>query len=254
MRQRLPAGRLLRRVAPDIVIIGFPILFSMLNVLFVETALELVPREISSHPAVVRNAKRMGKSPEGVLLDRSLHHRAMLDLSEGEKRGRPDILHFCLLEALGSPLNRAGALRTMAHTLNGDAVAFAPQLRLPRDCLRFGSLMEQLFAEGNVPPGEKESLMKLERRSLHDVKAGIKPSRTFALTSHGKAEKLGDLCSRLAAEPNPLVFVGAYPHGAMRGQTLAEADEAVSIHREALEAWVVTSRLIYEYEKASGLE
>jgi len=58
----------------------------------------------------------------------------------------------------------------------------------------------------------------------------------------------------LAVEENPLVFLGAYPHGALREETLAEADEAVSIHPDALEAWVVTSRLIYEYEKASGLE
>jgi rRNA pseudouridine-1189 N-methylase Emg1 (Nep1/Mra1 family) len=66
--------------------------------------------------------------------------------------------------------------------------------------------------------------------------------------------KLDELCKQLAAETNPLVFVGAYPHGALREETLSEADEAVSVHREALEAWVVTSRLIYEYEKASGLE
>ena len=226
----------------------------MLNVFFVEAALEVVPRGISRHPAVVRNAKRMGKDPEGVLLDRSLHHRAMLSLPEGEKRGRPDILHFCLLEALGSPLNKAGSLGLKAYTLNGDAISFDPELRLPRDCLRFGSLMEQLFAEGSVPPGEEQPLMKLERKSLQGVKEGVKPSRTFALTSHGKEEKLSDFCLRLASEANPLVFIGAYPHGAMRGETLAEADEAVSIHKEALEAWVVTSRLVYEYEKASGLE
>jgi rRNA small subunit pseudouridine methyltransferase Nep1 len=96
--------------------------------------------------------------------------------------------------------------------------------------------------------------MTLAKKSMHEVKEGVRPSRTFALTSHGKMEKMSDLCVRLAAEENPLVFLGAYPHGAMREETLAEADEAVSIHPEALEAWVVTSRLIYEYEKASGLE
>jgi rRNA small subunit pseudouridine methyltransferase Nep1 len=227
----------------------------MLNALFVEAALEIVPRKINRHPSVTRNAKRDGKNPEGVLLDRSLHHRAMLDLPEGEKRGRPDILHFCLLEALGSPLNKAGKLKSMAQTLNGDFIDFAPELRLPRDCNRFDSLMEQLFAEKRVPPGgEEKPLMTLVRKSLKDIKGEIHPSRTFALTSHGKAEKLDELCKRLAVEENPLVFLGAYPHGAMREETLAEADEAVSIHPEALEAWVVTSRLIYEYEKASGLE
>jgi rRNA small subunit pseudouridine methyltransferase Nep1 len=226
----------------------------MLNILFVEAAVELVPRKISRHPAVTRNAKREGKNPEGVLLDRSLHHHAMLSLPEAEKRGRPDILHFCLLEALGSPLNMAGRLKPMAHTVNGEFIDFSPELRLPRDCYRFRSLMEQLFAEKRVPPGEEKPLMTLTRKALREVKDLVHPSRTVALTSHGEPRKLDELCKQLAGEENPLVFLGAYPHGAMRGETLAETDEAVSIHPEALEAWVVTSRLVYEYEKACGLE
>jgi len=226
----------------------------MLNVLFVEASLELVPRKISHHPSVTRNAKRDGKDPREVLLDKSLHHHAMLGLPEAEKRGRPDILHFCLLEALGSPLNRMGGLRSIAHTLNGDFIEFSSELRLPRDAYRFRSLMEQLFSEGRVPPGDEEPLITLASKKLREVKEVIHPSKTVALTSHGRTEKLVDLCRRLKAEENPLIFIGAYPHGAMRQETLAEADEAVSIHLEALEAWVVTSRLIYEYEKAIGLE
>ncbi len=226
----------------------------MLTLLFVEASLELVPRKIIRHPSVTRNAKREGKRPNEVLLDRSLHHHAMLSLPEGEKRGRPDILHFCLLEALGSPLNRTGRLRSMAHTINGDLLDISQELRLPRDCYRFRRLMEQLFIVGRVPPGAEPPLITLSKKSLGEVKREIAPSRTIALTSHGKTMKLVDLCRELAAEVNPLVFLGAYPNGSMREETLAEADEAVSIHSEALEAWVVTSRLLYEYEKASGLE
>jgi len=225
----------------------------MLNLLFVESSLELVPRKITRHPSVTRNAKREGKSPNEVLLDRSLHHHAMLSLPEAEKRGRPDIIHFCLLEALGSPLNKVGKLKPLVHTLNGDLLDISPELRLPRDCYRFRSLMEQLFTLGRVPP-DGEPLITLSRKSLKEVKKERSPSRTVALTSHGEARKLGDLCKELAVEPNPMVLIGAYPHGPMREETLAEADESVSIYPEALEAWVVTSRLVYEYEKASGLE
>jgi rRNA small subunit pseudouridine methyltransferase Nep1 len=71
----------------------------MLTILFVETSLELVPRKIMRHPSVTRNAKREGKKPNEVLLDRSLHHHAMKSLDGAERRGRPDIIHFCLLEA-----------------------------------------------------------------------------------------------------------------------------------------------------------
>jgi rRNA pseudouridine-1189 N-methylase Emg1 (Nep1/Mra1 family) len=38
----------------------------------------------------------------------------------------------------------------------------------------------------------------------------------------------------------------------MREETMSHADEAVSIYPEALEAWVVTSRLVYEFERALG--
>ena len=225
----------------------------MLNLLFVEASLELVPRRIAHHPSVTRNAKREGKKPEEVLLDRSLHHHAMLSLPEVEKRGRPDIIHFCLLEALGSPLNKVGRLKTLVHTLNGDILDISPELRLPRDCYRFRSLMEQLFMIGRVPP-EGEPLITLSMKSIGEVKKECSPSHTVALTSHGKRRRLSELCKSLAAEPNPLVFIGAYPHGAMKEETLTEADESISVYPDALEAWVVTSRLIYEYEKASGLE
>ena len=226
----------------------------MLNLLFVETSLELVPRQIAHHPSVVRNAKREGKKADEVILDRSLHHHAMLSLPEGEKRGRPDIIHFCLLEALGAPLNKAGKLRPMAHTLNANLIVVSPELRLPRDCYRFRSLIEQLFAAGKVPPEGDKPLITLSKRSLEEVKRDLNPSRTVALTSHGNIKKLSDLCKDLVSESKPLVFIGAYPHGAMRNETLALADETVSIYKDVLEAWVITSRFVYEYEKALGLE
>jgi len=96
----------------------------MLQLVFVEAALELVPPEILGHPSVRRNAKRRGKRPEETLLDRSLHHFAMDRLPDSEKRGRPDIIHFCLLEAMGSPLNRAGLLRVWMSTRDGRLVEF----------------------------------------------------------------------------------------------------------------------------------
>ena len=152
----------------------------MLNLLFVEASLELVPRQIAHHPSVTRNAKRERKRSDEVLLDRSLHHHAMRSLPEGEKRGRPDILHFCLLEALGSPLNMAGRLRLLAHTVNGELLNFSRELRLPRDCYRFKSLMEQLFAEGRVPPGVEPPLITLSKKSLGEVKREIAPKRHAA--------------------------------------------------------------------------
>jgi len=222
----------------------------MLHLVFVETALETVPPSIARHPSVRRSAKRQGKRPEEILLNRSLHHSAMSRLPEDRKRGRPDIGHICLLEALGAPLNRGGGLRVWVHTFGGQSIEVSPEVRLPRDCNRFNGLMEQLFSHGRVPPGAGDPLMHMSDMDLVGLKERIAPSLTIALTSHGSPSSLEDVCGRLSAETNPVVFIGAFPHGPMRDETLSLADEAVSIHTEPLEAWVVTSRLIYEFEKA----
>jgi rRNA small subunit pseudouridine methyltransferase Nep1 len=224
----------------------------MLNIVFVETALETVPKSIQDHPSVRRDAERRGKRPSMVLLDRSLHHSAMRGLPKAHKRGRPDIIHFCLLEALGSPLNLEGGLRVWIHTFGGYAIEVSPEVRLPRDCLRFKSLMEQLFALGRVPPSGEKPLLSLNRMSLSDLLAKIAPTRKIALTSHGAPRSLEMICEGLAEEENPTVLIGAYPSGAMEEETLSQADEALSIYPKVLDAWVVTSRLIYAYEMAEA--
>jgi rRNA small subunit pseudouridine methyltransferase Nep1 len=224
----------------------------MLHLVFVEAALETVPPGIIGHPSVRRNAKRRKKPPGETLLNRSLHHSVMDRLPYAHKRGRPDITNICLLEALGSPLNREGRLSTWIHTFGGHSIEVSPEARPPRDCNRFNSLVEQLFANGEVPPGSERPLMTLTQQSLETLKARISPSLTVALTSHGKPSNLETVASRLASEEAPAVFIGAFPHGSMTDETLTLVDEAISIYPEALEAWVVTSRLIYEYEKASS--
>ena len=225
----------------------------MLNIVLVEAALELVPSEILRHPSVRRNAKRRGKKPGETLLNRSLHHSAMTHLEGSEKRGRPDIINICLLISQSSPLNREGHLRTYITTGRGFSISVTPEARLPRDCNRFNNLMEQLLIQGQVPPKSDKPLMSMEKKPLVTLKEEIGPSLTVALTSHGEPTSMEDLSRRLAGEENPLVLVGAYPHGPLSEDTLGAADMTASIYREGLETWTVVSRLIYEYEKNIGL-
>jgi len=223
----------------------------MLHIILVEAALETVPPEIQRHPSVRRDAKRRGKRPNEILLNRSLHHFAMGGLPDAQRRGRPDIVHICLLEALGTPLNMVGGLRVWAHTFGGYAIEVSPEARPPRDCNRFNGLMEQLLVDGRVPPGEGEPLMSLKRMGLEKLLEEIGASSTVALTSHGKPSSLEEVCHLLEDEAAPAVMIGAFPHGPMRDVTLSLADEAVSIYPEVLDAWVVASRFIYEYERTS---
>ena len=125
--------------------IGFLVESSMLSLILAESAVELVPNEIAGHPAIAKLAKRKKKEPRQLVLDQSYHHAAIVRLGKsGVGRGRPDIVHFSLLVALGSPLNSDGQLNCFVHTRDDHVIALDPRTRLPRNTDRFTDLIEQL--------------------------------------------------------------------------------------------------------------
>jgi rRNA small subunit pseudouridine methyltransferase Nep1 len=163
----------------------------LLILVLAEAALETVPKDLWSHPAVKRHSKRQRKPPEQLLLDRSLHHSAMRRLEDNLKRGRPDITHFALLEALGSPLNKEGLLQTYVHTNKDYAITVNPTARLPRNYNRFIGLMEQLFHQRKVP-STGETLLKLEHKTLQTLLAEAEADYILAFSRKGKPKTLQD--------------------------------------------------------------
>ena len=224
----------------------------MLTFILSEAALETVPEELWSHPAVRRHSKRQHKPPQQLLLDRSLHHLAMMRLDNNEKRGRPDITHFALLEALGSPLNKEGLLQVYVHTNKDYVIKVNPSARLPRNYSRFIGLIEQLFHQGKVPI-EGETLLTLEQKTLKQLLAETKPDYVMAFSREGKPKTIQDAVSRLQVKQSPAVIVGGFAHGHLSETTVQLADEVVCMDSEMLEAWTITSRLIYEYERSLAL-
>ncbi len=176
----------------------------------------------------------------------------MKKLEENEKRGRPDIVHFSLLEALGSPLNREELLRIYVHTINDYVVTVNPETRLPRNYDRFVGLMEQLFELGRVPP-TGQILLKLEPKTRAQLLNEINATHVTAFSRRGSPHTLEEVVSRLPAEEMPVVIVGAFPHGHFSQATVKLADEMICTDPGMLEAWTVTSRVIYAYERAISL-
>lgn len=224
----------------------------MLTFVLAEAALETVPTELLSHPAVKGHAKRQHKPPYQLLLDRSFHHAAMMQLDNNEKRGRPDITHFVLLEALGSPLNKEGLLRVYVQTNKDYVITINPITRLPRNYSRFTGLVEQLFFQGKVPL-KGENLLTLEKKPLPQLLAEINPDYILAFSRVGKTETIEDTVSHLQTKQNLAVIIGGFAHGHFSESTAKLADEVVCVDQEMLEAWTLTSRLIYEYERSMSL-
>ena len=226
----------------------------MLTLIIAESALETIPESIWNHPAIRKISKTRRRPPSSILLDRSYHHPAMRKLENNEKRGRPDIVHFALLEASGSPLNKEKLLTTYVHTIQDVTIQVDPEARLPRNYSRFVSLIEQLFETRRVPPNRNEKpLLVMKQQTLPQLIKEVKPSRLLALTRTGRPQTLEDTISDLAKTDRACVLVGGFAKGHFSKEVTEMADEAVCIDSEMLETWTVVSRIIYEFERALSL-
>lgn len=224
-----------------------------LHLLLAEAGLELVPAEIWGHPSVVANARRRSKERGEILLDVSFHYTAMRNLRDREKRGRPDIAHFCMLLALGSLLNEAGMLELHVHTYDGRVIGVSPHVRLPRNYNRFVGLIEQLLKDGRVPPKAAEPLLWVELYSLEGLFEKVAPSRVFLLSEKGAKLSAAELARRVVSEPKPMVVIGCFQAGDFSEHTVSLANEVVSISRSTLDAWIVTAKILSAIEDALGL-
>lgn len=221
----------------------------MLVLVLAEAALELVPPELAGHPAVAADARRRGKRPQEVLLDRARHHPAMGALRDAERRGRPDLVHQVLLAFLYSPLALSGRGRIYVHTRDDLVVSVEPGTRIPKNYNNFVGLMEQLFKLGQVPP-DGRPLLRLERRGLKELLEEL-GGRWVALHEGGRRATLEELGRALA---DGVAVLGGFPHGDFQnGWVLEEAADVVRIGDRPLEAGQVACRLLAAVEAHLGL-
>lgn len=203
------------------------------------------------HKSVLNYAARRRKPPGKLLLDVSYHYSAMVRLPEKEKRGRPDIAHFCLLEALGSPLARQGFLDVFAYTREGVSMHFAKGTRLPRNYDRFLGLMEQALDEGS---GSRDGaqLLTTRKENLSELLRRINSRHRFLLRESAPRISLARLGENIHSCPDAVVMIGGFAHGDFDEETLRLADSQYSIYPESLEAWTVVSRLLGVLEEFHG--
>ena len=82
-----------------------------------------------------------------MLLDRSIHHHAMLKLAEDSKRGRPDLVHLTLLSVTSTPLYQEGLVKVYIHTRDDIVLELKEQTRPPKSYARFRDLVQKLLSE-----------------------------------------------------------------------------------------------------------
>jgi rRNA small subunit pseudouridine methyltransferase Nep1 len=209
-----------------------------------DAELELVPKELQTHPSVIKNAKRRRKTPSKLLLDSSLHRHAFKDEADALRRGRPDIVQFFLSLCLDSIPNAEKKLTTLVHTRNDELIEVSPDLRMPRSHNRFVGLMEELFDKGAVP--DKKPLMTLVKNmTLEAVLKKYQPDTTICLSPDGKPV---DLLPLFGDVRKPVTcIIGGFPEGDYSSPAKELSDQVVSISPHLLKVWTVTSNIIVSY-------
>lgn len=223
----------------------------MLHMILADSELEQVPAEIADDKPILWTARRRARKPTELILNSSLHHRAMRKLEDAERRGRPDIVHSCLLLAQDSPLNSEGLLRTYVHTRWDRVITVDPSANLPRSYNRFEGLMEQLFMAGVVPP--EKPLLTLERSTLAELVRKIKPKKTIAFSENGERKKLGGVFEGVSSDEEACVIVGGFPHGDYSSDVKALTDDYVCIYPKLLTGPAVWVRAIHAFEQKFGV-
>ncbi|MHA2006863.1 MAG: 16S rRNA methyltransferase [Promethearchaeota archaeon] len=216
-----------------------------LIIILVECGIELIPKEIRHNSAVRKNFSPNIYSSQ--LLDNALHHSAMKNLENSEKRGRPDIAHLCLLNALGSPLNKKGNLKLLIHTTNDRIFEFNPDIRIARNYNRFKGLMAKLLIDGDIQINGTPLITQVKGNLIKLIQT-FNNQEIYMLSSKGKLIKdYQDLYPQDLSK-NIVVIIGGFQKSNFSENIANISKNLISISKFPLDAWVVTSKIITYYE------
>ncbi|WP_457559524.1 hypothetical protein [Candidatus Harpocratesius sp.] len=226
----------------------------MIHFILVDTAIELVPKNIRKTPSFNRNHQKYGKA--ALLLDVALHHTTMNRLPNAQKRGRPDILHHFLLDCLGSPLNLHGNLRLHIHCPSGFFLIDST-MRCPRDYLRFKGLIAQLLELGHIPP-KKPYLISQHKDSFNNwISSNFSSDRAFLLTEKGPTKSFNDiqdLIGKFVKMSQDVVFlIGGFQKGDFSTEIQSLSTTKISWGNHAWNSWTVVNHMLVISELALDL-
>ncbi len=218
----------------------------MITLIIAEASLELVPKELQRHQSVINHSRKVGKYPSEILLDNSWHFAAMKGMENELKRGRPDIIHFCLLEATSIPLFFENKIQVFVHTIDDHVITVGSAVRLPKSYHRFVGLIEKLYKEKQIT-SQDQTLLEIKKMSFSDLIEELDPSNVYGLSPDGEKSTYQKVASII--DEDSCVVIGGFQKGEFSKPVDEKLDAIFQVDSISLEAHVVISRLLYEYEK-----
>ncbi|MGB0725071.1 MAG: ribosome biogenesis protein, partial [Nitrosopumilus sp.] len=198
------------------------------------------------HPSVISHAKKLGKHPSEILLDNSWHFAAMKGIKNEIKRGRPDLVHFSILEATTIPLYYQNKLNLFVHTIDNKVIHFGKNVHIPKSYHRFQGVIEKLFQEKKVL-SKNELLLEIKDQTFSELIHEINPSNVIGFSTSGQSSSYQKIASDIP--DNSCIVIGGFQKGHFSDSTQSEITNLYSIGNDSFEGHVIVSRILYEYEK-----
>ena len=181
-----------------------------------------------------------------MILDISWHYAAMKGIKNYLKRGRPDLVHFSLLEACSIPLYFEKKLCVYVHTIDNKVIFVGEKVRIPKSYHRFMGLMEKLFSDKKIQEGD-QSLLEIKDMTFDNLIGRIGAEQVIGLSTKGLKSSHHQLAQELGN--NSCIVVGGFARGHFSETILKKIDRLICVEKNSLEAHVVIARLLYECEK-----
>ena len=218
----------------------------MISLILAESSLELVPSELKYHSSVISHARKLGKYPSDILLDNSWHFAAMKGIENEMKRGRPDLVHFSILEATTIPLYLQNKMKLYVHTLDEKVISFGENVHIPKSYHRFQGVMEKLYQEKQIITKDNV-LLEIKDKSFSKLLDEINPSKILGFSTKGRKNTYEKIAKVIT--DNACIVIGGFQKGHFSDLIENKITDLYSVGGESFEGHVVVARMLYEYEK-----
>ena len=218
----------------------------MISLILSECALELIPSELKHHPSVISHARKLGKRSSEILLDNSWHFAAMKGIKNEMKRGRPDLVHFSILEATTIPLYLQNKMKLFVHTIDDQVIYFGKNVHVPKSYHRFEGLIEKLYQEKKII-ADNDVLLEIKEKTFSELLDEINPSKVIGFSTKGTLSSYEKIAAEIST--NTCIVLGGFQKGNFSDSIENKISTLYSIGNESFEGHVVVARILYEYEK-----
>ncbi|MCH1518939.1 MAG: ribosome biogenesis protein, partial [Nitrosopumilus sp.] len=130
--------------------------------------------------------------------------------------------------------------------IDNKVIRFGKNVHIPKSYHRFQGVIEKLFQEKKII-SKNELLLDMKEQTFSELIKEINPSSVIGFSTEGELSSYQKIASEIP--DNSCIVLGGFQKGHFSDSVQNEITNLYSVGNESFEGHVVTSRILYEYEK-----